>query len=586
MTPLTVPTACLYSAHEQCWLLFTQPRVVLTTGQHDQVQPLLRQVEQAVAQGGWAVGMVSYEAAPAFDAALPVHAPDKFPLLWFALFDAVERCAQLPSPQTTSEIDWQPDITPAHYAQATARIKQHIADGDAYQVNYSFRLHAELPAPRHPHPLPSAGEGRERGHYPWQLFLQLAQDQSYAAYLDLGDWALCSTSPELFFNKQGNTLISRPMKGTQPRGLSFVQDQARAQWLRQSEKNRAENLMIVDMVRNDMGRIARPGSVTVPQLFEIEQYPTVWQMTSTVAARTDASVTDIFTALFPPASITGAPKRQAMQIIRNLETSPRNIYTGSIGFIHGAQAQFNVAIRTVAIEKKTGRAEYGIGSGIVWDSDLADEYQECLHKAAVLKQARPSFELLESLLWTPDEGIFLAAQHLQRLQQSAQYFGWSVNAREIEQRLAHGVANLPAQPHKLRLRVGISGEITLEAALLTPLPTPYTLTLAPQPIDESNVFLYHKTTERSHYPAQEHLLWNTRGEITETTIANVLYELRDHPGQWFTPPVECGLLPGCYRTWLLAQGGVQERVLHKDELSQCSRLQLINSVRGRWDAVW
>ncbi|TAK90798.1 MAG: aminodeoxychorismate synthase component I [Burkholderiaceae bacterium] len=571
------PTACLYSAHEQCWLRFTQPRVVLTTGQHDQVQPLLHQVEQAVAQGGWAVGMVSYEAAPAFDTALPVHAPDKFPLLWFALFNAVERCAQLPAPRAAHEIDWQPDITPAHYAQATARIKQHIADGDAYQVNYSFRLLNTPPLP------PGEGPGVREEPCPWQLFLQLAQDQSYAAYLDLGDWALCSTSPELFFSKQGSTLISRPMKGTQPRGLSFAQDQARAAWLRQSGKNRAENLMIVDMVRNDMGRIARPGTVTVPQLFEIEQYPTVWQMTSTVQAHTDAGVTEVFRALFPPASITGAPKRQAMQIIRNLETSPRNIYTGSIGFIHGTQTQFNVAIRTVAIEKKTGHAEYGIGSGIIWDSDLADEYQECLHKAAVLKQARPTFELLESLLWTPDEGIFLAAQHLQRLQQSAQYFGWSINASEIEQRIAHAVANLPRQQHKLRLLLRASGEITLEAAPLTHLPTPYTLTLAPQPIDESNVFLYHKTTERSHYPTQEHLLWNARGEITETTIANVLYELRDQPGQWFTPPVECGLLLGCYRAWLLEQGAVQERVLLVDELERCARLQLINSVRKRWD---
>jgi len=351
------PAACLYSAQEHCWLKFTQPLEIFTTRDADKVQALLRTVEEAAAaRNCWAVGMVSYEAAPAFDTALPVYPPTHFPLLWFALFETVERLPQLSPADEITEIDWQADISPEHYAFTAAQIKQHIAAGDTYQVNYSFRLQADGTAD------------------PWQLFLHLTQAHSatalsaYCAYIDTGAWAVCSTSPELFFSKTGNILLSRPMKGTQPRGLSFAEDQQRAVWLQQSEKNRAENVMIVDMVRNDMGRVARSGTVTVPQLFDIEQYSTVWQMTSTVQAETDASLAEIFGALFPPASITGAPKRQAMQIIRTLETGPRNIYTGSIGFIDPEQhAQFNVAIRTVLIDKATQRAEYGVGSGIVWD---------------------------------------------------------------------------------------------------------------------------------------------------------------------------------------------------------------------------
>lgn len=576
------PTACLYSAQDRCWLRFSEPFAVYSTHQIGEIQPLLRALEQAVAvRNCWAVGMVGYEAAPAFDAALPTHLPadetSDFPLLWFALFDRVERLSELPPTETINEITWHPDVSPEHYQQALTRIKQHIANGDSYQVNYSFRLHAEFL------------------HDPWQFFLQLsevnrqAQTPAYGAYLDLGAWALCSTSPELFFSQTGDMLMSRPMKGTQARGLSFAEDEQRALWLQQSEKNRAENVMIVDMVRNDLGRIARSGSIHVPHLFETEQYPTVWQMTSTISAQTDASLTEIFTALFPPASITGAPKRQAMQIIQALETSPRKAYTGSIGFISPQRhRQFNVAIRTVMIDKIAGRAEYGVGSGIVWDSETADEYQECLHKTAVLTQSQTEFDLLESLLWTPAAGLFLAEQHLRRLQQSAQYFGWKIDLADIAQHLQSCITHLPAQAHKLRLLVSSDGSIEIRAERLNGLPTPYRIALATQPIDAQNVFLYHKTTERSIYENawaergnyDDMLLWNTRGEVTETCIANLLYE-RD--GHWYTPPVTSGLLPGVYRACLLEEGVVQERALHKEELKRCSRMRLMNSVRQAWD---
>lgn len=568
--------ACLYSAPDQGWLKFTHPVAVFATQRVEEVPALLQEVEATRAQrGGWAVGMVSYEAAPAFDAALPVQPAHHFPLLWFALFDSVERLTDLPAAESSTAVTWCPDLAPEQYAQAVARIRQHIAEGDSYQVNFSFRLHAEMT------------------HDPWQFFLQLsdvnrqAHRPAYGAYIDTGEWAICSTSPELFFSKTGNTLISCPMKGTQPRGLSYADDQQRAVWLQQSEKNRAENVMIVDMVRNDMGRIARSGSVTVPQLFALEQYPTVWQMTSTVRAETDASITAIFGALFPPASITGAPKRQAMQIIRTLETSPRNIYTGSIGLIGPESSQFNVAIRTVALHKPTARAEYGVGSGIVWDSEMADEYQECLHKTAVLTQVRGDFRLLESLLWSPQEGLFLAEHHLRRLQQSAEYFGWNIDLAGIAQQLQRCITHLPAQAHKLRLLVAADGSSEVTAAPLVPLPSIYRLGLATMPVDQGNVFLYHKTTQRSHYQHavaahtyDDVLLWNTRGEVTESCIANLLYEWE---GQWYTPPVSSGLLPGVYRAALLEEGQVRERVLHKDELKHCDRLRLANSVRKCWD---
>ncbi|MFC1976003.1 chorismate-binding protein [Chloroflexota bacterium] len=310
----------IHDAATEQWLHFQSPRKVIEAMCIEEVMPQLRLVEQMVQQHGlYAAGFISYEAAPAFDTALQVRSPDSFPLLWFGLYPRPEVIELPPPAQNSSQpaLEWTPSVSRPAYNQAIARIKEHIACGDTYQVNYTLRLRT-----------PFFGD-------PWPFFLELVQAQQadYGAYVDAEQFAICSASPELFFRLDQDQLVTRPMKGTATRGLTLAEDEAQAQWLHHSEKNRAENVMIVDMIRNDIGRIATTGSVRVPRLFDVERYPTLWQMTTTVAATTAASLSGIMTALFPCASITGAPKPRTMQIIADLETMPRRVYTGCIGFV-------------------------------------------------------------------------------------------------------------------------------------------------------------------------------------------------------------------------------------------------------------
>jgi len=570
----------LQDAATKQWLRFRNPCEVIETGRLEEVAPKLHLVESLVRDKGlFAAGFLSYEAAPAFDAALRVQPLDSFPLLWFGLYDEPEITRiPLPSPHAApTPLGWTPSVDRAAYDRAIARIKDHLRRGETYQVNYTVRLHA-----------PFAGD-------PWQLFLELVQAQQaeYTAYLDTGGFAICSASPELFFQLDGRRLVSRPMKGTAARGLTLAQDEEQAAWLNQSTKNRAENVMIVDMIRNDMGRVARPGTVRAPRLFEVERYPTLWQMTSTVTAETDASLSEIMHALFPCASITGAPKPRTMQIIADIETTPRRVYTGSIGFVTpDRRAQFNVAIRTVLVDRAAGQAEYGVGGGIVWDSVTGEEYTECQVKARVLTEKRPEFSLLETMLWTPDEGCFLLDYHLRRLSDSAVYFNFQADVEQIRQELSRVAGALPNAPHKVRLLVARNGAVTCEA---TPFAAPSAaapvrLRLARAPIDASNPFLYHKTTHRQVYEAARNdcldcddvLLWNERGEITEATIANVVVRL---DGELVTPPVRCGCLPGTYRAWLLDQGEAKEHVVSIDDLKRSREIFLTNSLRKQRPAT-
>jgi para-aminobenzoate synthetase/4-amino-4-deoxychorismate lyase len=379
------------------------------------------------------------------------------------------------------------------------------------------------------------------------------------------------------------------MKGTAARGLTQTEDQAQAEALRTSEKEQAENVMIVDMVRHDLGRVAETGSVTVPHLFEVEKYPTVWQMTSTIEDRTTASLCEIFQALFPPASITGAPKVRTMEIIAQLEPSPRRIYTGAIGFVApGRRAQFNVAIRTLLLDRRTGQAEYSVGGGITWGSQPEAEWQECRDKARILTTRVPAFSLLETLVWTAEEGYFLLARHLQRLEQSRLYFGFKVDLPAVRLELDRLAARLAQKRQKVRLLVTREGRITLEAeALSAPDPAPPRVMLASGPADSSDPFLYHKTTNRGLYEAaraacpgcDDVLLFNKRGEVTESTIANLAVEIE---GKLCTPPVQCGLLPGTLRADLLERGELFERSITVEEMLRSPRVFLLNSVRGMY----
>lgn len=555
------------------WLCFTEPLEVLVARNLREVRAVLAEAERRVRQeGAWVAGFVTYEASPAFDEALAAHPAGVLPPACFGVFAKPGSVERLEDTGKPTAVEWNIPVRRAEYGRAIAAIKEQIAFGNTYQVNFTLRQHAD------------------GIRDPWSLFTSIAGDAPYAAYIDCGDRAIVSASPELFFELDGERLTCKPMKGTAPRGLTREADDALRDALQESEKNRAENVMIVDMLRNDMGRVAVPGTVAPEAMFEVEKYPTVWQMTSTVTACTRASIGDVFTALFPCASVTGAPKVASMKLITTLEDSPREIYTGAIGFMAPARkARFSVAIRTAWIDRRTGQGTYGTGGGIVWDSDTDAEYAECLDKTKVLSSGlrRRDFSLLESLLWTPEEGWFLKDEHLRRMGDSAAYFEFPFDRVAAAGELDRFGRGLPDRACKIRMLLGRDGAVTLS---YTPLAeaaagTTLRLALARQPVDADDPFLYHKTTERSVFErvrrdagdCDDVLLWNRAGEITESTVANVAVRLR---GRLLTPPVDCGLLPGTFRARLLAEGRISEARLPLETLDDAEEIFLVNSVRG------
>lgn len=535
---------------------------------------VLRCLERIETSGLQAAGFVSYEAAGAFDDALKTHPPGILPLLCFGLYTTAEQTC-LPDAAggqeglTRYQIgEWTPSVSRAEYAEAIASIKTHIAAGDTYQVNYTFRLNADF-----------SGS-------PFGFFRDLSEAQQgrYAAFIETEDFAVCSASPELFFELQNGVITSRPMKGTLSRALTAEADRIVSEALRNSEKNRAENIMIVDMIRNDIGRVAISGSVETLSRFDAEKYPTVWQLTSTVSGKTNATVSRIFKNMFPCASITGAPKTKTMERIRSLETSPRGVYTGAIGFISpGGLAQFNVAIRTAVVDRKNGRAEYGTGGGIVWDSDAGSEYAEALSKARILTLRFPEFRLLETLLYEPGRGLFLLERHLKRLAESAEYFGRKTDREALREQLRSLRFEIPM---RIRLLLDKDGKAEIQECRIKPPDSVLTVAIAKKPVDSRDVFLYHKTTNRAVYEnawadfpdADEVLLFNERGEITESCTANVVAEF---DGRKVTPPTACGLLAGTFRDEMLAQGEIREGIFTPDDLRQAEKIWLINSVR-KW----
>jgi len=553
------------------WLHFSDPLEILCARTHPEVREVLRAVDGALAQGEHVAGFMAYEAAGALDAALETHAPDGFPLAWFGIYQKPERWALLPVPAAADAtlVNWQPDTDRLAYGEAIRKIRTWIHAGDTYQVNYTLRLR-------------SAFDGD-----PYALFVQLCRAQAarYAVFGDLGDWAVCSASPELFFERHGHEIVSRPMKGTAARGLTEREDQQARLDLGWCTKNRAENVMIVDMIRNDLGRIAEPGSVVPEPLFTVEKYPTLFQMVSTVRAQTQASFADVVAALFPCASITGAPKVRTMQIIKALERSPRRFYTGMGGYcLADGTARFNVMIRTVTVDKRAGVAEYGTGGGIVWDSVEQREYEECLTKAAVLTHVRPVFALLETLRYDPGSGFRYLAEHCERAASSARYWDYPFDPGKMQTVLMDAVAG-KVVPQRVRWLLAADGAMQVAAVDLCPLPEKPIGVAPVGSCRKADVFLYHKTTQRTAYEQAQAqfpdcgdvILVNEEGDVTESCLANVVFE-RD--GERCTPPVACGLLDGTMRRALVQAGELLEVRLTREGLLQCERIWLINSVRG------
>ena len=558
-------------------LRFADPIKLIVARTLDEVRPALGAVQQAVDAGYYAAGYLAYEAAPAFDPALHVQPGSDLPLLWFGIFGEPEAAKSEPEDSTFTLSAWQPNIGQADYHRNIAAIREAIAEGETYQTNYTLRLRATF-----------AGDD-----FAFYRRLRAAQRADYCAYLNLGRFRILSASPELFFHWRDSQLVARPMKGTAKRGRWLAEDQAQAEWLVTSKKNRAENLMIVDLLRNDLGRVATVGSVRVPQLFAIERYPTLFQMTSTVAATTQPGTTldDIFAALFPCGSITGAPKASTMNLIARLEDGPRGVYCGAIGFVSPQhEAIFNVAIRTVVIDTESGAAEYGVGGGITWDSTPEDEYAEALTKAALLSEPAPSFALLETLRL--EQGTYtLLERHLDRLDESARYFDVPIALPAVRAALAEHRDQWPQHSRRVRLLVAQDGALTIESTPLTTQPAEQLpVALATTPISRHDRWLFHKTTRRDVYERQRQqqpevfdvLLWNEEGELTEFTIGNLGIEL---DGLCWTPPRTSGLLAGTFRAELLERGAIHERVLTRDDLRQAERIWLINSVR-EWVPVY
>ncbi|MGA7829170.1 MAG: aminodeoxychorismate synthase component I [Geobacteraceae bacterium] len=572
-----------FASHEPGFYCFEGLICEIQASEQAEIIPALRKIQAATYAGYHAVGFLSYEAAAAFDPSLTVKSLEGFPLLWFGIYR--ERCVlsqknmqefSPPTPYTFS--GWSPDVSFDGYLDALAKIKNYIAAGDCYQVNYTFQQQGVF-----------HGDSRS-------FFLDLCRAQStpYSAFFDLDSYSILSTSPELFFQLDEGVVTVRPMKGTASRGRSAGEDVQNAAWLQHNEKERAENLMIVDLLRNDLGRISESGSVTVKSLFDVETLSTVHQMTSTVTSRLrpDADLVDIFRALFPCGSITGAPKKRSMEIIAELENSPRGLYTGCIGHIGPKmnQAAFSVAIRTVVIDKKSGAGVLGVGSGITWYSSPEAEYEECLAKGLFAQTCQVDFSLIESLLFEKSSGFFLLDRHLKRLADSARYFGYAIDLCSVQARLEK-CSEAIAGRAKVRLLLERDGSFTVD---FEPLDISDSLTIswiafAAQPVDSSNPLLYHKTSRRELYRVElekkpgcvDVIFINERNEVTEGANNNIIIRKN---GILLTPPVTSGLLPGTLRAQLLETGKIAEAVLTPADLERAEEIYLINSVR-KWRQV-
>ncbi len=547
------------------WLYFHHPQEIVLSNNIADIPTILKKVEHHIQQGKYAAGFVCYESAAAFASIYPVHkSVETLPLIWFMLCDSPTRLTH-PPPNDDAHIvgQWHRSIDYAHYARAMRHIKDNLHAGEVYQVNYTYAMWAKF-------------HGRP---YAWFADLLPTQPSPWVFFAETDEWAICSLSPECFFSQKGTELTAKPMKGTYPNDADHC-----ANHLHQNSKEVAENLMIVDVMRNDFSRLPQIHQVVAHPLLRVETYPTVLQMTSTIRAQTDSGLSDVFAALFPPASVTGAPKIAAMRLIHHLETQPRGIYCGSCGWAHADTSRFNVAIRTAVIDKQKQSIRYSIGSGITADSVTEKEWQECEQKFVMVRI--PSQPLLRETMRVECGTIPLLNDHLDRLLSSARVLDFAATriniVRAIEQALQR---KRKQEPQRLHLSVTTEGvcQITFSPhrgqeivkALPINMPTfPHQLTI-------------HKSNRRMRYVealrcAKQHgcddaVLINPAQEVTETCIANIVVDIE---GTLYTPAAQCGLLPGLLRTSLLKQGKLVERRLHLSDIIVAQELYRINAVRG------
>ena len=546
------------------------------------VPGVIRWAEEQAAAGRWVVLALAYESAPAFDPVLVTHAPQSGqPLAWAA--SHVAPLPALPSMLGPYAVGaWRPLVGKAEYVAQLAALRSLIAEGETYQANYTL-----------PFECGCAGDDRA-----WFMELARAQGGGFCTWIDMGTSRVLSLSPELFFSVHEGEALARPMKGTAKRGATPDEDARLCAQLAACSKNRAENVMIVDLLRNDLGRVAVSGGVSVPVLFRVEHYPTVFQMTSDIRARLrqGTGLGELLAALFPCGSVTGAPKVAAMRILRELEPHPRGLYCGAIGLIEpgGRSMTFSVPIRTLTLERATGLARFGVGGGVTWDSSAQGEYTECQDKMRFVHGPGQDFSLLESLALVRGRYPY-RERHLDRLTRSAAHFRFPLNRDTLRRALADLAektpeTSIPGARHKVRLLVSPTGNVEVTASPIVLSRKPLTVGWAEIPAAQSrDLLLRHKTTRRTLYDdalrmcqetcpdCDDVLLVNEQGEVTESSRANLVLLL---DGTLVTPPLECGLLPGVFRGLLLARGRVVPRVLRPADVARAQRVWLVNSVRG------
>ncbi len=582
-------------------LVFTNPTDILIANSPDDIDAALARIDTLLASGKHLAGYISYDAGLALDKPIRSRHTPSVPLIWLGIYDGYEKRGQFPFPFVLKKgncpLFSRLNVPDSEYLAYIDRIRDYIAAGDVYQVNYTVKLLFEHAAPA------------------WELFARLRQAHpvGYSAFINTGDMQVISISPELFLRRQGNIVLTRPMKGTARRGRWYEEDTEIARALAGDEKNRAENLMIVDLMRNDIGRVCEMGGVDVPRKFHVERYGSLFQMTSDVTgrlrqngvsgfewsgaerkSRNSLPTSELIRAVFPPGSVTGAPKIRALEIIDELEHDSRGVYCGCIGyFAPGGDCLLNVAIRTIV--QRGDQCEMGVGSGIVADSEPQSELAETLLKGRFVNSEPLDFDLLETILYRPDSGYASLDDHLARMRNSACYFGRPYDDLALRDALNQTAAEIDARPNQLtagraRVRLLLSKDGSARAQWSdagAPVIEPVKLLLVPRRIDPADILLYHKTTRREAFDAEfadarsqgfyDALHVNTRGEVTECSTTNIMAEL---DGAWYTPPLDSGLLPGIWRAQMLADGKATERVLTLDDLHRAPRIIIGNSVRG------
>ena len=586
-------TILLDNSLDKTALLFQKPRAIIKACDADAVDAALKQIEAAVQDGYHAAGFFSYELGYVFAEKLRAVMPKgrKLPLLWFGVFDPPQKFEEGEtfkwlkdqSNEGFSLNDFTADMDKESYKERFQKVKNHIKEGDLYQLNLTFKSRFEF-------------EGDVAA-----LYQNMRQQQPvrYGAMIQTGDFDILSASPELFLNLEKNKLTTSPMKGTVGRGRWAKEDIELKNWLTSDEKSRAENLMIVDLMRNDIGRISETGSIQVSDMFDVKTFPSLHQMTTDIHAelKSGLSLSDFVKSIYPAGSITGAPKMRAQELIRELEMAPRGIYTGSIGYFKpegekGFSAHFNVAIRTITLTGNKG--DIGIGSGVVYDSDCVDEYDECFLKMKFLTEPQPDFHLFETLKWDGARQEYsLLSEHLERLEASAQRFGFVYVRQKIESTLKN-TSKKSTLPLRIKLMLFKDGNLKIEVENLSFQPEKVLrFTIAKNRVNSADHFLYHKTSQRDFFDAaraeyivdnryDEVIFMNENGEATEGSYTNIFVEKNSI---LHTPPLACGLLPGTLRTQLIKSGKAIENKLNVDDLDGLNTVYLGNSVRGLMPAV-